>query len=306
MKKFVTLFVQGILLGFSLISGMGGGTVAVLLGIYDDLIIAIADFPKHPVKNLKILLPWALGMIVGIVALILPLRFFLEKYPLPTATFIVGLTIGGFKELTKITTGHLNTKNIIIAIVGVVIAASIGVISYYSNAAIDLSSLDALKVVLLLAVGFLASAALVAPGISGTQFLLAVGFLNALLGTISGLFDGANVGNSLLVLGIFLVSIIIGFFVISVFMKWVLGKWRVPTYFAILGFIVGSIFAVYFNGEMKTAYPSAFNIWLLVASIICLLTGFFISYFALKFATKKEEAKEKILTEESNQNDMGN
>ncbi|HML99942.1 MAG TPA: DUF368 domain-containing protein [Bacilli bacterium] len=284
MKSYLKKIVQGLLLGFALISGMGGGTVAVLIGIYDELIASIANFPKNPKKELKVLWPWAVGMIIGIGALIVPLKLLLDRFPIITISFVVGLTLGGFRELTSITKGHANLKNIFLAIAGILIAASIGAISWYSNASATFIPLDFQEIILLFIIGFFASAALVAPGISGTQFLLAIGYFSGLLQSVTDIFKGVNTLTNILALGIFAIGIIIGFFVISIFMKWCLAKFRVPTYYAILGFIVGSIFACYFNGDVRSSY-SNFDWITLVLSLVALTSGFAISFFALKYAS---------------------
>lgn len=101
LKKYLKTFIQGIVVGFALISGMGGGTVAILMGIYDDLIIAIADFTKHPKASLQLLIPLLIGALVGIGALIVPINLALRYFPFPATSLFVGLTIGGFRSLKK-------------------------------------------------------------------------------------------------------------------------------------------------------------------------------------------------------------
>lgn len=53
LKRFFRQLIEGIAVGFAFVSGMGGGTVAVLIGIYDDIVDAIADFPKSPGEQIK-------------------------------------------------------------------------------------------------------------------------------------------------------------------------------------------------------------------------------------------------------------
>ena len=65
MNRFLKCFLQGLLLGFALITAIGGGTMAVLIGVYDELINAVSDFRKDPKKSLSLLGPMALGGIVS-------------------------------------------------------------------------------------------------------------------------------------------------------------------------------------------------------------------------------------------------
>lgn len=288
LKKYLKTFIQGIVVGFALISGMGGGTVAILMGIYDDLIIAIADFTKHPKASLQLLIPLLIGAFVGIGALIVPINLALRYFPFPATSLFVGLTIGGFRSLKKEVQGHANTLNIVFAIIGIVFAASFGVFSFFATGGVDLSLMSPLQFLLLFVVGFAASAALVAPGISGTLFLISIGYMEEITRVIKEILSFQNWGNNLLVAASLGLGIAVGFVVISKIMRFFLAKYKMPTYFVILGFIVGSIFACYFNGDIKSAYPADFELGTLIASIVTLAIGIITSYYLLQLVEKKE------------------
>jgi len=103
MKRFFKLFLQGIVMGFALITAIGGGTIAVLMGIYDDMVFAVADFTKNPKKSISFLGPILLGVFTGVAVLIYPIKLFLEFAPFVATSLFVGLTLGGlyvFKETT--------------------------------------------------------------------------------------------------------------------------------------------------------------------------------------------------------------
>ena len=59
---------RGILMGATdLVPGISGGTIAVLLGIYDRLIAAISGiFSKEWKKHIGFLIPLGLGMVIAI------------------------------------------------------------------------------------------------------------------------------------------------------------------------------------------------------------------------------------------------
>ena len=287
-KKYLKNFIQGIVLGFALISGMGGGTVAILMGIYDDLIIAIADFTKHPKASLSLLIPLLVGALVGIGALVFPINLALKYFPFPATSLFVGLTIGGFRSLKKEVQGHANTLNIIFAIVGIVFAAIFGVFSFFATGSVDLSMISPLQFLILFIVGFASSAALVAPGISGSLFLISIGYMGEITRVVKEILTFQSWGNNLLVAIAFGLGILIGFVVISKIMRFFLAKFKVPTYFVILGFIIGSIFACYFNGDIKASYPTTFEVWTLVASLMMLAIGIVSSYYLLQLVEKKE------------------
>ncbi|MGI6713767.1 MAG: DUF368 domain-containing protein [Bacilli bacterium] len=286
--------IQGIIVGFAFIIGMGGGTVAVLMGIYDDLVKGIADFNKKPRESFRLLWPWGVGAILGAALLLYPIKLALEHFPLPVTALVVGLTAGGLREITKITRKENSLKNILLAIIAMSIAVGIGVISWFSVSSGVLDTLSFGKLSLVFGIGAIESVAIVAPGISGTQFLLAIGYLDAILGLIVGLFSGGNITTNLIFILVLGLGFLIGLIFISKIMNFFLTKYRASTYFVLLGFIVGSFFACFFNGDIKTAYSiftpwTAKTLWMVISGVVCLVVGFFVSYFLLKFVEKREE-----------------
>ena len=71
MKKFfswLALFLKGAVMGIAnVIPGVSGGTLAVIMGIYDKFISAISNIFKDFIKNLLFLLPIVLGMGAAII-----------------------------------------------------------------------------------------------------------------------------------------------------------------------------------------------------------------------------------------------
>ena len=55
MIKNIILFVKGFIMGIAnIIPGVSGGTLAIILGIYEDFIGALSHFFKNFKKNLKL------------------------------------------------------------------------------------------------------------------------------------------------------------------------------------------------------------------------------------------------------------
>ena len=73
-KDSLIYLVKGMAIGVAMIiPGVSGGTLAVLLGIYDKMIDSINNLFKHPKKSISVLLPILLGAGLGFIALIYPL-----------------------------------------------------------------------------------------------------------------------------------------------------------------------------------------------------------------------------------------
>ena len=103
LKGYLADFAVGIAIGIAfIIPGFSGGSVAAILGVYEKLINAIANIFKEFKKSVITLLPIGLGLIVGALALMFPLGYFLEHFPLPTVSLFVGLAIGGSVALRTV------------------------------------------------------------------------------------------------------------------------------------------------------------------------------------------------------------
>ena len=106
--------IHGMAIGIAfIIPGFSGGSIAAILGIYEKLVGAIAELFKSFEKSMRTLLPIFVGMACGIVALLFPLGWALEAYPIPTVCIFVGLALGGLPSVTDKLRGKIKPTNII-------------------------------------------------------------------------------------------------------------------------------------------------------------------------------------------------
>ena len=103
--------------------------------------------------------------------------------------------------------------------------------------------------------------ALTVPGLSGSLILLILGFYRPLVDNVKDWAsemlkhgDFTHTGALFGVLGCFAVGCLIGVVVVSKIMNILLKKWRKETFFAIIGFIAGSIFVLFFNSNIVNYY----------------------------------------------------
>lgn len=95
MNNFLNLFLKGIFIGIAnIIPGVSGGTIAVVLRVFDQLIDAINNFFKTPKKHFKFILFLGLGAAFGIIIFSKLISFLLYTYSFPTSMFFVGLVVG--------------------------------------------------------------------------------------------------------------------------------------------------------------------------------------------------------------------
>lgn len=294
-KNFFLDVIRGVAIGIAfIIPGFSGGSIAAILGIYEKLVNAIADIFKDFKNSIKTLLPIGIGMVVGIISLLFPLGWALEHFPIPTVTLFVGLAIGGMPSITDRLKGkRISQKNLLAAIIPAALVLALSFMPIGADK--HLTSLSLGGYLLLVLIGIIGSSALVIPGISGSMLLLILGYYNPILNLVTDhLLIGKDVGVSLLVLGITASGIAVGFIGISVIMKFLLKNYPRGTYFAIVGFIVGSIPTIYIStakeaGISFSSLPASPLYW--IVSALLLAVGFFISY-ALVVYSRRLPAKE--------------
>lgn len=288
-KEFFKKFGAGALIGIAMIiPGVSGGTIAVLLKLYDKLVGAISDLRRDFKNSFLFLLPIVLGALCGLAALYFPLKYALEYAPMPTILLFAGLMAGSFPKLLKDTIHKGFKPTDIIAII-LPLAFVIGICFIPSIGEADLSAtMPVWGYFVLIAIGAVASCALVVPGVSGSLLLLILGYYTPILDTVSALFT--DFGHSLLVLALFAVGLVAGFFTIAKLMKLLLSKFPRVTGWAILGFVAGSIPAIFLTKEFMTAPVDGIQI--AMGALLC-IAGI-IASFAL---TSYLEAKTKKTTQ---------
>ncbi|MBA4538533.1 DUF368 domain-containing protein [Bacillus aquiflavi] len=252
---------RGMLIGTSdLIPGVSGGTIAVILGIYDRLIEAISGFfTKEWKKHLGFLIPLGIG--VGIVFMLLSrvIDWLLTNYPQPTHFFFLGLIIGIIPYLLKEIDFKTNftAKHYSILIVSAIL---IGATAFLKpDTQLNIESLTLLTAIGLFFSGWLGSMAMLLPGISGSFILLLIG----VYGTAINALKTFNLP-ILIVIG---AGVAVGFIISSKVIRFLLSKFRVVTYAVIIGLVLGSIVVIY---PGITA-----DMFLLVLSVLALALGLF-------------------------------
>ena len=263
-KTWLKIFLAGIGIGVgAAIPGVSGGTIAVILKVYEKIIWAVSHLFKEFKKAFKIVLPTLLGVIIGLIPTMVLMKFALEGFVFGVVCIFAGYIIGSLPSLRKEVSDE-KPKSIYIAllILSALIAITLGVLSVVIK--VDLSTNFETPEIwfyfVMIPVGFVASVALVVPGLSGSMILLLLGFYRPLIdstvGTMEQVLHGdfSHLGIQVGLLGGFAVGVILGFFLISKVMQYLLSKYHHATFYAIIGFVVGSVIALFFNFEIYEYY----------------------------------------------------
>lgn len=272
--KNVILMLKGFVIGIAnVIPGVSGGTLAITLGIYEDLIKAISHFFSNIKKNLTFLIPIGIGMVLSLAILSNIIGYSLENYPIPTTLFFVGLILGGIPLLYKnIKHEPKNISNMIVFVTTFMIVAVFAFLKTGNNV-ISLANMNLLGYVLLFIVGIIAAATMVIPGISGSFILMMLGYYEPIINIIRELTKFHNVGSNLLILIPFGMGILLGIVGIAKIIEYLLEKQPVKTYFGIIGFVLASLISI-----LLPLFDLSFDITQTVIGIVLLGIGSVVAY----------------------------
>ena len=277
MKEKLILFIKGILLGVAfVIPGVSGGTLAVLLGIYEQLIEAASNFYKS-IANFKkyfmYLLPIALGIIFSVAVFAKLIKFGLDKAPIITILIFLGMIIGGIPALVRNVKGtKINLKDMTLMLVGLIIVISM-LIFHKSNSNVVLTNMNTLGYITLFLVGAIAAVTMVVPGISGSFTLMLIGYYEPILNLVNDITSFKNLGPNLILMATFMLGVFIGIIFISKIIEWCLKHYKRETYYAIIGFVLSSIISVIYE---ISNFP--FNLTHLIIGIVLLIINTVLVY----------------------------
>lgn len=247
MRNSLIVMLKGFIIGSSMsVPGVSGGTMAILLGIYDKLIGSISNFLKDFKGNTIFLLKFCLGAGLGIGTLAFVIQWLLEKFPFMVSFFFLGAVIGGIPALYQKTKEKtFGISSIIYFLLGLSIVISIG---FIPTGNFDIASgSGVIHYVMILVTGIIIALALVLPGISTSHMLLVLGMYDSMLAAITN-FDVMYVG----ILG---VSTLIGVFLITKPLEFTMNRFPHQTYCMIIGFVLGSTSEI-FSEKIIPAIPA--------------------------------------------------
>lgn len=291
MKKFkmiIMRFVQGFFMAAAdSVPGVSGGTVAFLLGFYDEFINALDDLFKGKLsekkKALLFLIKIGIGWVAGFVicALLLVKLFDKKIYGLSSLflgfiIFAIPLVIIEEKEVLK---GKY--KNIIFSILGMALVVGISLLNTKSGL-VDVGNITHLTIPLAIYIfltGAIAITAMVLPGISGSTLLLIFGLYMPIMTCVKKVLSFNF--NYLLPLLIFMCGLVVGIVTFVRLIKKSLVKYRSQTIYTIIGMMLGSLYAIVQGPTtLKVPQPamtfSTFSIlWFIVGVAIIFLLQLF-------------------------------
>ena len=251
-KDYLVVTLKGMAMGAAdVVPGVSGGTIALITGIYQELISTISSVNLNTLRilkkqgiaaafkavNGKFLSFLILGILISVLSLAKLFHYLLDHEPVLVWAFFYGLIIASIWLIGKMV-GSWDIKKVVALIVGTVISYGITVISPAHGP-------DLLWYLFL--AGMLAFIAMILPGISGSFILLLLGAYQLVLGKVNGLLDGLAQGDSALLtasiiaLVVFVLGGITGLLSFSRILKWMFDKYEKLTLALLTGFLAGSL-----------------------------------------------------------------
>ncbi len=248
MKEKLLYVLKGFFFGIAnIIPGVSGGTIAITMGIYEELIGSISNFFKNPKKSIQYLMPIGIGVVLAILLMSKIISYCLDRFPSPTTLFFIGLILGGIPLLLKkVKNEKIKPLNIIILLITFSIIMLM-TFTKTSNGNLNLDNINLSMIIILFLIGMIAAGCMVIPGISGSFVLMLLGAYKPIINTIGDLTNYKNLSNNLLILVPFGIGVVVGIIVIAKILEYLFKKYEVSTYYAIIGFIIASVIGLFIS-----------------------------------------------------------
>ena len=262
-KDYLLVSVKGACMGAAdVIPGVSGGTIAFIMGIYDEFVGSIARVDSEAVKfllkgrlrdfwkhiNGSFLLAIVAGIGVSVVSLAGLMQMLLSDFPIQTWAFFFGLIVASSIFILRGISGWKWSDGLFL-VLGCVLGVVVCTLS-------PTKTPDALWFIFLS--GAIAICAMILPGISGSFILLILGKYQYVMGCISGLVAGEDFAANLLIIAVFLIGAVVGIISFSKFLHWLLARWHKETLIVLAGFIIGSLVKVWPWSNMEAIVCSQF------------------------------------------------
>lgn len=322
-KEWFRRLIAGLAIGTgAAIPGVSGAAIAVIFRVYEDIINAVNSFRKKFGWAITVLIPILIGVIIAVGICIVLFHLAFKHLMFVLMCLFAGFLIGSFPGITDEVKGQkVDRKAFILIIIGAIFVLGLGALSVivgvngFTVASLFQDPIPWWLYLVLIPVGAVAAVALTVPGLSGSLILLIIGFYRPLVdnaeawakATLTG--DFSHTLPLLGVIGCFGIGCLIGVVVVSKIMNILLKKWRIETFFTIIGFISGSVFVLFFNLEIFNYYrvwageeianvAQIMPMWLeMIIGFIVLALCAFASYQLVR-AQRKKASQEQITENE--------
>jgi len=288
MLKVIRNFFYGLAFGIiETIPGVSGGTIAIILGYYFELIEVINHFTENLKKNLQFLVPLVIGIVTGILVFSSIVSYLLVHYSFPTMLFFIGLVTGIIPHIfSKVRDDgqSLKFKDIVLIVIPFLVLLTISFLKGASGAKPEdlINTVDVPFMIFIFFSGVLGAVALVIPGISGSFVLLLLGIYPLAIYALSSIrLFLADISNIQLMLKIckvvapLAVGIVVGGLSMTRIIEKLLKNYHKILYSIIFGLLLGSVCVLFKN---PLVYRSGISVIIIVLGVVTFTLGCVLSF----------------------------
>ena len=261
-KDAIINFFKGMFIGGTMtVPGISGGSMAMILGIYERMISSVNKAVKLDKKSILFLLECLVGALVGVFLFSNSLLWLLDRFEMPMRYFFVGVVAGGTPLIYR--SAHVKkvrASTFLYPLLGIALVLLIALLP--NGVFAPSESLDVKSFFIQLLGGLIVAVAFVLPGISVSQMLWMLGLYEIVMSAIGTL----NI-LPIIPLGI---GVLIGTLATAKGMDKAMHAYPEATYLIILGFVLGSL---------KELFPGVPTLAELPICAIMAIIGFFALYF---------------------------
>lgn len=243
------------------VPGISGGSAAMIIGVYDDLLRAVSRCFSEPRRNIPLLLRFALGGILGLFLMAGAIsRLLTTPAEVPVRFLFLGAVAGGIPSIfRKAGVRRMNASGLALILSG---AAAVLLLASLPEGLFTPGERGFADMALQFTGGVLLAAALVLPGISASHFLYMLGIYDAVMEKLSTL--------DLIPLLPLAAGTVLGIFLTARLIETLFQRHQAGTFLVILGFMLASL---------RELIPRGAEPWQILTGIPCILVGFVPVYF---------------------------
>ncbi len=303
MEKKVPAFIKDGLIGMGIgtgiiIPGVSGATIALIFGGYKKIVQAVRNLlTKQFLRNFLILLPFGVGAIIAIFALLYPFQLAFDYCMFAIVclfgAFIIGSIPGVYNDVKG---SPIRKKDVLVFILTLLLTLSIGVMSLLFN--LD-SNIEKMFIehpwylyVIIFFLGILCASGITVPGFSASMLLLVTGFYKPIINIFKFQIISEQPGHFFGIVGLFFVGVLIGFFLFSIMMNHLINFHRQSTYYGIIGLLIGSVVSIFVNDSMFRYLETKAGIIDWILAPIFFVIGLAIAILILIYSKKRREVEE--------------
>ena len=298
------VYICGLLMALAdSVPGVSGGTIAYLLGYYEDFIGSLnslmtlkgnkTERKANLKKSLNFLVRLGIGWIVGFVSAVLIITKVFESHIYQISSLFIGFILFSIPVICYEEKESLKKfYNLIFLVLGAALVVVITMVNPSDGGGIAAGSVNFLQLIYIMIVGMLAISAMVLPGISGSTIFLIFGVYMTIMNSIKDLLHFKL--SALPIVIATGLGIVLGVVLIIKLVKAALTKFHSQTVYAIIGLMLGSLYSIVKGPESLDTPKEALSIHSF--SILFFIVGGVVIIglqFLKLFSSKKKESESK-------------